>query len=350
MREKQFKLSRKEREELERRYKQEKDKRVAQRIQCIILLHDGKNAKEVAKILMVSKKTVKRWIKMFVRYGLEGLCSLNYDKSGLDCELSEQQLEELERYLSSEVRSSAKEVMNYIEREFGQKYSESGVVNLLKRLGYRYKKPAVIPSKADREKQEAFLELYFQKKESLGEDGKVGKVYFIDAAHFLHNSIVGYGWIKEGSRMEILTNSGRNRFNVLGAYSPDDVDLISIEGTESCDAEMAGNLLIKIREANPGEASLIAVMDNIRYQHAKSVKELSEKLNIEILYLPPYSPNLNLIERFWKFMKKKVLKNKYYPTFEEFVAAVRDFLRNVDKCKAELKSLMTEKFQLLNAA
>jgi transposase len=347
MREKQFKLERKEVMELERRYKQERDKRVAQRLQCIILLHNGKSAKEAAKILMVSKKTVKRWIKVFVRYGLEGLCSLNYNDSGLKCELSPKQLEELEKYLSEHVRSSAKEVMGYIEREFGIKYSENGVVKLLKRLGYRYKKPAVIPSKASKEKQIAFLEVYEEKKKNLSEGGKV---YFIDASHFLHNAIVGYGWIKEGETMEILTNSGRNRFNVLGAYSPGDVDLISIEGTESCDAEMVRNLLIKIREVNLGEVPLIAVMDNVRYQHAKSVKELSEKLNIEILYLPPYSPNLNLIERFWKFMKKKVLKNKYYPKFEEFVTAVRDFLRNVDKYKAELKSLMTEKFQLLNAA
>lgn len=81
MREKQFKLSRKERDELERRYKQERDKRVAERIQCIILLHDGKNAKQVAEILMVSVKTIKRWVKIFVKYGIEELCKLNYENT-----------------------------------------------------------------------------------------------------------------------------------------------------------------------------------------------------------------------------------------------------------------------------
>lgn len=166
MREKQFKLSRKERDELERRYKQERDRRVAERIQCIILLHDGKNAKQVAEILMVSVKTIKRWIKIFVKYGVEGLGMLKYENSGAVCGLSLEQQEQLEKYLNEQVRSSAKEVMDYIEKAFGIKYSESGVLKLLKRLkySYSYKKPVVVPSKADPEKQAVFLELYQEKK------------------------------------------------------------------------------------------------------------------------------------------------------------------------------------------
>lgn len=106
--------------------------------------------------------------------------------------------------------------------------------------------------------------------------------------------------------MEILTNSGRDRFNILGAYSPDDGSFLNIDGTDSCDAEMVQKLLVKMREANAESMPLIAILDNARYQHAKAVKRLAKKLKIELLYLPPYSPNLNLIERFWKFMKKKV--------------------------------------------
>lgn len=92
------------------------------------------------------------------------------------------------------------------------------------------------------------------------------------------------------------------------------------------------------------------ILDNVRYQHTESVKELAKQLNIGLLYLPPYSPNLNLIERFWKFMKKKVARNKYYPTFEEFVEGVRHFLKNLDAYKAELESLMKENFELFEAA
>lgn len=87
-----------------------------------------------------------------------------YENSGAVCGLSREQQEQLEKYLNEQVRSSAKEIMDYIEKAFGIKYSESGVLKLLKRLKYSYKKPVVVPSKADPEKQAAFLELYQEKK------------------------------------------------------------------------------------------------------------------------------------------------------------------------------------------
>ncbi len=90
-----------------------------------------------------------------------------------------------------------------------------------------------------------------------------GKLYFVDAAHLLHNAVPGRGWIKRTMTVEFKTNSGRNRLNVLGAYSPDDHTLIAIEGTESCDAEMVCRLLHKLRTANPGQV-LLLVLDNVR--------------------------------------------------------------------------------------
>lgn len=164
MREKQFKLNRQQRDELERRYKQERDRRVAERLQCLILLHDGKSASEVGAILFISPKTVKRWIKVFVTYGLEGLCTLKYENSGRASGLSPEQQKEVEKYLDEQVPGSAKEVMAYLQQRFNLSYSESGVVKLLKRLNYSYKKPSVIPAKADAEQQAAFVALYTEKK------------------------------------------------------------------------------------------------------------------------------------------------------------------------------------------
>lgn len=157
MREKQFELSRKQRAELERRYKQQRDRRVAERIQCIFLLHGGHNALRVAKMLMVSSKTIKRWIRIFVNFGIEGLCTLKYENSGAVCGITDVQQNQLEKYLDEQIRCSAKEVMDYIEKEFGIKYTESGVLKLLKRMNYTYKKPAVVPSRADVKEQEAFV-------------------------------------------------------------------------------------------------------------------------------------------------------------------------------------------------
>ncbi len=172
-----------------------------------------------------------------------------------------------------------------------------------------------------------------------------GKVYFLDAAHLLHAAIPSQGWIKRGQSVQLKTNSGRNRLNILGAYSPDERDLISLSGRESCDAERVVHLLQKIRTANPGKRLLI-VLDNAPYNHAGPVTEVAKRLRIELLYLPPYSPNLNLIERFWRFLKRKVARNRYYTTFAEFRKAVQNVLNNIAAYRDELSSLMTERFLL----
>ncbi len=172
-----------------------------------------------------------------------------------------------------------------------------------------------------------------------------GKVYFLDAAHLLQAAIPSRGWIKRRKSLTLKTNSGRNRLNIIGAYSPDDQSLISWEGRESCDAERVAAVLKQIRQANPGKR-LLVVLDNAPYNHALAVTEAAKALRIELLYLPTYSPNLNLIERFWKFLKRKVARNRYHATFAEFRAAVQKIVNNISAYRAELASLLTERFQL----
>jgi transposase len=164
----------------------------------------------------------------------------------------------------------------------------------------------------------------------------------------LHAAVPSQGSLKRGHSLRLKTNSGRNRLNILAAYSPDDRDLISLEGTSSCDAERLVALLRKIRAANPGKR-LLVVLDNASYHHAPAVKQVAAALRIQLLYLPPYSPNLNLIERFWKFLKRKVARNRYYATFAEFRTAVQNVLNNIAAYAEELASLMTERFQLFTA-
>jgi transposase len=167
----------------------------------------------------------------------------------------------------------------------------------------------------------------------------------VDAAHLLHAALPSRGWIKRTKSVLLKTNSGRNRLNILGAYSPDDQSLISWEGRESCDAKRVVHLLQLIRRANPGKR-LLVILDNAPYNRAPAVTEAAKALLIELLYLPTYSPNLNLIERFWKFLKKKVARNRYHATFAEFRDAVQQVLSNLSDYRAELASLMTERFQL----
>ena len=161
MREPLFKLTRSQREEMQRRYKQTSERRVAERIQAILLLDSGRNLPDVADILHLNPKTIRRWIRIFVDQGLDTLCTLAY--KGQDELLSPEQLSKLKAWLDDGLHSCA-EICAYVRDQFGYDYSDSGMTKLLKRHGYRYKKPAQIPAKADPALQAAWVQDYAQKK------------------------------------------------------------------------------------------------------------------------------------------------------------------------------------------
>lgn len=161
MREKLFTLTRSQREDLWRRYKQASDRRVAERIHAILLLDEGRSAPDVSAILHLHTKTLKRWVRIFATSGVEALCAFNY--VGNTAWLTDAQIQQFTMWLDERV-CSTKEAIAWIEQQFGLEYSESGMLKLLKRLDYRYKQPAQVPSKADVDAQAAWLESYVEKR------------------------------------------------------------------------------------------------------------------------------------------------------------------------------------------
>ncbi len=112
---------------------------------------------------------------------------------------------------------------------------------------------------------------------------------------------------------------------------------------------MAMKMLEGIRSDYPDQKEIVIILDNAKYHHANSVSDRAKELNITLVFLPPYCPNLNLIERVWKFMKKTIMKNIYYPTFEEFWDAILEFCGNFEKYKYEMKLLIGQKFEIIKA-
>lgn len=161
MREKLFTLSRTQRENMWRRFKQTDERRVAERLHAILLLDSGQNAEAVSSILHIHPKTLKRWIKAFATGGEEALTSFNY--IGSEGWMSDEQLQQFTTWLDSDVRSTS-EAIAWVEQQFELSYSDSGMRKLLKRLGYRYRQPSVLPAKADVEAQAAWVETYTAKK------------------------------------------------------------------------------------------------------------------------------------------------------------------------------------------
>jgi transposase len=163
MREKLFTLTRSQREDLWRRYKQTEDRRVAERLHAILLLDEGRSATDVSAILHLHPKTLKRWIHTFATSGVDALCTFHY--VGNTTSLDAAQLQQFTAWLDQHIRST-KEAIAWVEAQFGFDYTESGMLKLLKRLGYRYKKPVQVPSKADRQAQTAWLNDYTEKRGS----------------------------------------------------------------------------------------------------------------------------------------------------------------------------------------
>jgi transposase len=170
-------------------------------------------------------------------------------------------------------------------------------------------------------------------------------VYFIDAAHFVLAPFLGFLW--SISRIFIKTPAGRSRLNVLGSLNATTQELITVINDTFVNADTVRSLLDKLRVRHPTQP-LTVVLDNAKYQRCEHVTTYARQLNIELLFLPSYSPNLNLIERLWKLIKKKCLYSKYYSSFSLFKSAIVQCIADLPTEYAdEMRSLMSLKFQTI---
>ncbi len=222
---------------------------------------------------------------------------------------------------------------------------------LLKRLGCSFHKVSAFLFKADQGKQEEFVAEYECDKGKV--QAKQWRRYFIDGVHPLYGlEVVFYCWLLAGQRFEVGVGGGRKRLNILGAYCPDDQEYLDRRYTDrNLNAQSVIELFTLMMECHPQTKHFRLYLDNARYQHARLLKEWVERtrrergVTFDLKYLPPYSPNLNLIERLWKFLRKEALQ-KWHPSFEDMQKAVGEILDNLARYRDRLTTLMTERFHL----
>ncbi len=326
---------------LKRMHRATRDKRKADRIKAIILLGKGWSTADVAEALLVDPKTVLNWQERYAEGGVDSLLEDNH-RGGLSY-LTAEQLLELGTHLTNTHYLDTKKIIAYIEKKYSVSYTQSGLTDLLHRLGFVYKKPKHVPGKADARAQREFAAKYRQLRAKQDEDA----VYcFMDGVHLLHNSMPAHGWFKRGQEAELKANTGRQRININGVIDIETHQMVT-DFTDSVNAQSTIRLFRKLEKKYSEKEVVYVFCDNARYYRSRKVKNYLESSRIKIIFLPPYSPNLNLIERLWKFFKKKVLYNQYYEKFDDFKAAALSFFRKQVRWRPELKTLLAENFHII---
>ncbi len=306
-----YRLTPQELGELRAAHRRMRDAREAYRINAVILLGTGWRVRDIAEALLIDPDTVRSHFQRFREGGITALLHMNY--VGSEAWLDAQQLQELDQHLLSTLYLTAAEIAGYVQERWRVCYTLSGMTALLHRLGYVYKKATLEPGKHPApEVQQAFVEKYEKLKADLGQNDVI---YFVDAVHPQHNPIMGYGWIKRGQEQTLPSNTGRQRLNINGAINIAALNA-EVRFDDTINATSTIALFKQLEAAHPTADRILVIGDNARYYKAKLVSAYLENSRMEFVSLPPYCPNLNLIERLWKFFKRQVLHNQYYETFE----------------------------------
>jgi transposase len=337
-------LTPQQRAEISDRRRRTTDRRIFQRLSAVLWIAEGRSREDVAALVGVSTRQVGQWLRIFRNRGLDELCTLHY--RGDTGRLRPAQVEQLKQEIARGTFHNAQQVRDWIRDMFGVTYTASGVKDLLHRIGASYHKVSGFFWKADVAKQKQFVRKYRRHQRTAG---ATTRRYFVDACHPIWGLDLLYScWLLVGQRYLVGVGSGRKRLNILGAYSPDDHDYVDLRLTrENITGEQFIKLLEAMRAKHPETEKFIVYLDNARYYSKPVVKEwLAAHREFRLVFLPAYSPNLNLIERLWKFLRKKAL-NRWHKTFEAMQMAVAEVLDNLGAYRGELDTLMTEEFHIV---
>ena len=342
-------LTTEQRKEIERRRKGTLDRRVYQRLTAVLAVAAGKTREDVADVLGVSLSQLGEWLRLYRHDGLDALCEIR--NKGDPGKLSGPQVEQLKEQVGTGCFRSSDQIRDWITATYGVGYSSSGVKDLLKRIGVSYHKVSGFLWKADPDKQHAFVKrIARHQREAKLPDAPRTRRYYIDACHPVWGlDLVYCCWLLVGQRLLVGMGSGRKRLNILGAYCPDDHEYVDYRLTrDNINGEQFVNFLRLLRSMHPEVERFILYVDGARYYGSPVVKGwLQRHPEFLLSPIPAYSPNVNLIERLWKFLRAKALC-RWHKTFEDMQSAVSGVLDHLEDYRGELRALMTETFHIID--
>ncbi|MEL6973675.1 MAG: IS630 family transposase [Bacteroidota bacterium] len=311
------------------------------KVTVLVMLHQGFSIEMVEGALGLDDNTIRRYWEGYQSKGIETYLADHYvPYTG---KLTNEEKEQLSEHLNVHLYLEVKPIISWVAAQFGVTYSISGMRDLLHRLGFVYKKTKAIPSRAEERLQLDFLDNELPGLLRQVEQGRA-VVYFSDGCHPTHNTKTGRGWIRKGQDFEVDCNSGRKRVNINAAVNALKPEHLVYDLADSINAQSTQRLCRQLIRKHPRK-TIYLICDNARYNRNKSLQHWAAGQRVEFVFLPAYSPNLNIIERLWRLMRKEVIDSIYYDTYAKFRQGIIDFLDKAKLYKHELRSLLALNFR-----
>ncbi|EDH5630162.1 IS630 family transposase [Salmonella enterica] len=325
-------------------HKSSRDSRLCDRIRCVLLAADGWNAAMIAKSQLIDETTVRRHLNDWLSEE-----KLKPENGGSQGYLSETQTAELVEYLTNNLLPTTAAIINVIKERWNIRYTVPGLNKWLHKQGFSYRKPVGIPHKFSVEAQMAFVAAYEQLKQDAGADEPV---LFIDGVHPTQGTKLAYGWMRAGKgAKQVETSGSRTRLNLMGAINLSDISKTVVCEHDSINSLNIARFFIEIRKTYPVSQKVHIILDGAGYHRSELVKDWAVVMNIALHYLPPYSPNLNPIERLWKVMNEEVRNNRYFASAEQFRREIRGFFyETLPAMAGKLSSRINDNFHMLKNA
>ncbi|MEM6339493.1 MAG: IS630 family transposase [Pseudomonadota bacterium] len=320
--------------------------KIRDRMNVLYLRNLGYKSLECAQIVGCHINTVTNYVKMYIEGGLDLVRSLNYTYSKHQLQ---DRFDEVDQAIEQSNCSTISQVSSMLRQTFNYDRSNEAVRQLLHRLGHKRRKSATFPGKTKdfdewKSKQNRFIES-LETLISKAERNELD-LLFSDAAHFVYGKFDSYLWSKKTKY--VPSGHGRYRINVYGAYDVLSNQVFSMYNQGYIDADFMVEYLTWLRTKiyKNMDKPIYMIMDNARYQHCKLVKQTAQKLNIILEFLPGYSPNLNVIERLWKYLKK-IIAGKYCQSQQTFFQTVVNLIKSLNKKEHQDKlwKLLNPQFQ-----
>jgi transposase len=332
-------LSTAQKDALETRHRVERDGRVRDRIKAVLLKSEGWTNKAIGQALRIHPETVAQHLHDWTEEE-----KLKPENGGSEGKLNGQQTRALEQHLQDKTYLKVSDICGYVAQTWQVVYTVSGMTKWLQAHGFRFKQPKATPAKADIRQQEAFIETYLK----LLEDTPAhDPILFIDAVHPTMATKISCGWIKKGVDKPIATTASRTRVNIIGAIELNTMTVTS-EIVETVNASTISGFFAKLKAGYPQAEKLHIILDQSGYHRSQAVKEAALSHHIQLHYLPPYSPNLNPIERLWKVMNEQVRNNVVFESAKAFREQLALFFsETIPKIKHSLSTRINDNFQTL---